>query len=170
MSKEKGTYIALSVFDFLFTFGGPAAVILYNYIVPDNSTGYKISLTGIILFVVVLFIAKALFEKSYREKLDTLLQKLAEATDPDVKKVISDKIQAHKIKNDVYDRLMLLLPLIVLVFVTTVAIDWMTDLRASAGLILASMGAGSAFNIAKKPVGEKAKMQKYKNKAAKTKG
>jgi hypothetical protein len=61
---------------------------------------------------------------------------------------------------------MLLLPLIVLVFVTTVAIRWLEDLRASAGLILASMCAGSVFNVLKKPQGEKVQLEKYRKKAA----
>lgn len=166
MSKEKKKYLAFSVFDFLFTYGGSAAVILYNYIVPDSTLGYKLSLTGIILFVAVLFIAKAAFEKSYRAKLDTMLQQLAEATEPSVKSVISGEIERHKVKNSIYERLMLLLPLIVLVFVTTVAIRWLEDVRASAGLILASMGAGSVFNVLKKPQGDKVQLEKYRKKAA----
>lgn len=167
MSAEKKKYIAFSLFDFLFTYGGSAAVILYSYLVPDSTLGYKLSLTGIILFVAVLFVAKAAFEKSYRTKLDTMLQQLAEATDPAVKTVISGEIEAHKIKNSIYERIMLLLPLIVLVFVTTVAIRWLEDLRASAGLILASMSVGSVFNVLKKPQGEKVQLEKYRKKAAK---
>lgn len=167
MSTEKKKYIAFSVFDFLFTYGGSAAVILYNYLVPDNSMGYKLSLTGIILFIVVLFIAKASFEKSYRAKLDTMLQQLAEATDPSVKSVISAEIESHKVKNSVYERIMLLLPLIVLVFVLTIAIRYLEEMRSTAGLILASMGAGSVFNVLKKPHGEKVRMENFKNKAKK---
>lgn len=167
MSAANKKYIAFSVLDFLFTFGGSGAVIVYNYCVPDNSNGYKITLTGIILFIAMIFTAKAIFEKSYRDKLDTLLQQLAEATDADVKKVISAKINAHKIKNTIYQRIMLLLPFIVLVFVTTVAIKWLEELQTSAGLILASLGAGSVFNVLKSPAGDKAKMEKYKKKAKK---
>ena len=151
--------------DFVLTFGGSGAVILYNYIVPETAFGYKLSLTGIILFVAVLFAAKAVFEKQYRSKLDTMLQQLAEATDPSVKSVIAQDIEKHKIKQSIYERLMLLLPLIILVFVTTVAIKWLEDLRASAGLILASMSGGSVFNVLKRPQGEKVQMQKYLKRA-----
>lgn len=165
MTAEKRKYIIYSVFDFVLTFGGSGAVILYNYLVPDTSMGYKLSLTGIILFIAVLFVAKAMFEKSYREKLDIMLQQLAEATDPTVKTVITEDIRKHKVKQSIYERLMLLLPLIILVFVTTVAIKWLEDLRASAGLILASMGGGSVFNVLKKPQAEKVQMQKYLKKA-----
>ena len=167
MSTENKNYIAFSVLDFLFTFGGSGAVIVYNYCVPDNSNGYKLTLTGIILFIGMLFTAKAIFEKNFRDKLDSLLQQLAEATEPEVKKVISGKINAHKIKNSIYQRLMLLLPFIVIVFVTTVAMQWLEELQTSAGLILASLGAGSVFNVLKRPAGDKAKMEKYKKKAKK---
>ena len=165
MTAEKRKYIIYSVFDFVLTFGGSGAVILYNYFVTETSMGYKLSLTGIILFIAVLFVAKAMFEKSYREKLDTMLQQLAEATDASVKAVISEDIRKHKVKNSIYERLMLLMPLIVLVFVTTVAIQWLENLRSSAGLILASMGGGSVFNVLKKPQGEKVQMQKYLKRA-----
>ena len=165
MSSAKKKYITYSVLDFLLTFGGSGAVILYNYLVPDTSMGYKLSLTGIILFIAVLFTAKAIFEKHFREKLDTMLQQLAEATDPEVKTVISEDINKHKVKNSIYQRLMLLLPFIVLVFVTTVAMKWLADLRASAGLILVSMGAGSVFNVLKKPQGDAVRMENYKKRA-----
>ncbi len=165
MSSAKKKYITYSVLDFLLTFGGSGAVILYNYLVPDTSMGYKLSLTGIILFIAVLFTAKAIFEKHFREKLDTMLQQLAEATDPEVKQVISEDINKHKVKNSIYQRLMLLLPFIVLVFVTTVAMKWLADLRASAGLILVSMGAGSVFNVLKKPQGDAVRMENYKKRA-----
>ena len=165
MSSAKKKYITYSVLDFVLTFGGSGAVILYNYLVPDTSMGYKLSLTGIILFIAVLFTAKAIFEKHFREKLDTMLQQLAEATDPEVKQVISEDINKHKVKNSIYQRLMLLLPFIVLVFVTTVAMKWLEDLRASAGLILVSMGAGSVFNVLKKPQGDAVRMENYKKRA-----
>ena len=165
MSSAKKKYITYSVLDFVLTFGGSGAVILYNYLVPDTSMGYKLSLTGIILFIAVLFTAKAIFEKHFREKLDTMLQQLAEATDAEVKQVISEDINKHKVKNSIYQRLMLLLPFIVLVFVTTVAMKWLADLRASAGLILVSRGAGSVFNVLKKPQGDAVRMENYKKRA-----
>lgn len=164
MNKEQRKYILYSVLDFLFTFGGSGAVIVYNYIVPDSTLGYKLSLTGIILFVAMILAAKAMFEKHYREKMDGYLQQLAEATDPAVKAVISGEINKHKIKNSIYERLMLLLPFIILVFVTTVAVRWLEDLRASAGVILAAMGVGSVFNVLKKPQGEKVRMEKMMKK------
>lgn len=165
MSAEKRKYIIYTILDFMFTYGGSAAVILYTYLVPETELGYKLSLTGIILFLVVLFSAKASFEKHYQEKLDGMLQQLAETTDPSVKNVITAEINSHKIKNSIYQRIMLLLPFVVLVFVTTVAIKWLENLRDAAGLILTSMGAGSVFNVLKKPQKEKLTMQKFIKKA-----
>ena len=42
---------------------------------------------------------------------------------------------------------------------------WLEDLRASAGLILVSMGAGSVFNVLKKPQGDAVRMENYKKRA-----
>ena len=165
MTAAKKKYITYSILDFVLTFGGSGAVILYNYLVPDTSMGYKLSLTGIILFIAVLFIAKAVFEKHFRDNLDTMLQQLAEATDADVKAVISADINKLKTKQSIYERLMLLLPFIVLVFVTTIAIKWLEELRASVGLILVSMAAGSVFNVLKKPQGDAVRMENYKKRA-----
>ena len=111
---DKAQYILYSILDFGLTFGGTAGVIVYNYITPTNPLGYKLTLGGIILLIALVLTAKAIFEKHYREKYDTMLQQLAEATDPAVKQEISDKINEHKIKNNVYQRLMLLLPFMVL--------------------------------------------------------
>ena len=87
--SDKAKYILYSLLDFGLTFGGSSGVIVYNYITPTNSLGFKLTLTGITLFVVLLFTAKAIFEKSYRNKHDTLLQQLAEATDQEIKNGIS---------------------------------------------------------------------------------
>lgn len=167
MSTERKKYITFSIFDFLFKFGGTGAIIIYNYVSPDSTMGYKLSLSGIILFIALIFTAKATFEKHYRAKLDTMLQQLAESTDPEVKQVITQQINEHKTKNAIYEQLMLLLPFIVLTFVLTVAIKWLTDLRASVGLITSSMGVGSVFNILKRPARDKVKMENYVKKANK---
>ena len=96
---DKVKYWLYQVLDFAFTFGGTAGVILYNYLTPDTSTGYKLTLTGIILVVAVVLFAKAVFEKGYREKYDTLLQQLAEATDNEAKAATSEAINKHKTAN-----------------------------------------------------------------------
>lgn len=155
---DKAQYILYSILDFGLTFGGTAGVIVYNYITPTNPLGYKLTLGGILLLIVLVFTAKAIFEKHYREKYDTYLQQLAEATDPDVKAEISDQINAHKMKNNIYQRLMVLLPFMVLYLCTWLGASAFENLQASVGLILVSMGVGSVFNVIKKPVRDRMKL------------
>lgn len=162
---DKAQYILYSILDFGLTFGGTAGVIVYNYITPTNPLGYKLTLGGIILLIALVLTAKAIFEKHYREKYDTMLQQLAEATDPAVKQEISDKINEHKIKNNVYQRLMLLLPFMVLYLCTWLGATAFENLQASVGLILVSMGVGSVFNVIKKPVRERMNLAKTTAKA-----
>lgn len=157
---DKAQYILYSILDFGLTFGGTAGVIVYNYVTPTNPLGYKLTLGGIILLIALVLTAKAIFEKHYREKYDTMLQQLAEATDPAIKQEISDKINQHKIKNNVYQRLMLLLPFMVLYLCTWLGATAFENLQASVGLILVSMGIGSVFNILKKPVKERMDLAK----------
>ena len=157
---DKAKYLVCNILDYAFTYGGSAAVIIYNYISPANSMPFKISLTGIILVVALIFFMKASFEKHYREKHDNLLQQLAEATDPEAKKKISDKINEHKIKNNIYQRLMLLLPFIVLFVVSWFGQVMLSSLRGTVGLILISLSAGSVMNIIKKPIKEKIDLAK----------
>ena len=162
---DKAQYILYSILDFGLTFGGTAGVIVYNYITPTNPLGYKLTLGGIILLIALVLTAKSIFEKHYREKYDTMLQQLAEATDPAVKQEISDKINEHKIKNNVYQRLMLLLPFMVLYLCTWLGATAFENLQASVGLILVSMGVGSVFNVIKKPVRERLNLAKTTAKA-----
>lgn len=162
---DKAQYILYSILDFGLTFGGTAGVIVYNYVTPTNPLGYKLTLGGIILLIALVLTAKAIFERHYREKYDTMLQQLAEATDPAVKQEISDKIKEHKIKNNVYQRLMLLLPFMVLYLCTWLGATAFENLQASVGLILVSMGVGSIFNVIKKPVKERMDLAKTTAKA-----
>ncbi len=167
--SNKAQYILYSILDFGLTFGGTAGVIVYNYITPTNSLGFKLSMTGVLLLVALVFTAKAIFEKSYREKHDTLLQQLAEATDMEIKAEISKKIEAHKLKNNIYQRLMVLLPFALLFAVTFIADASLQDLQGTLALILASMGAGSVFNVIKKPIRDKISVDKVHKKIEKRK-
>lgn len=162
---DRVKYIVYSLLDFALTFGGTAAVIVANYLDKNSGAGYKLALSGVVLAVAVLLSAKAMFEKSYREKYDTLLQQMAEATSTDLKRVIAEKLNAHKIKNNIYQRMMTLLPFAILYVVTWLGAQSLSNLHSTVGLILASMGAGSVFNVAKKPVYEKMSLEKMENKA-----
>ena len=158
--KDKTKYLICNILDYIFTYGGTAGVIIYNYVSPSNSAAFKISFTGIVLVIAMIFYMKANFEKHYREKHDNLLQQLAEATDPEIKTKISEKINAHKIKNNIYQRLMLLLPFIVLFIVSWFGQLTLLSLRGTVGLILISLSAGSVMNVIKKPIKEKIDLEK----------
>ena len=168
MSAKK-KYILYLILDLLFSILIPVVIVLYNYVTPTASTGYKISLTGIVLFILIITICKSVFENSYRDKLDTFLQQLAEATDLDVKQAISDKINALKVRESIYARIMLLLPFAVILFVSTVAIKWLETLRATVGLIFVTVAVGSIFNVLKKPLKDKVAIEKIKAEVAKKK-
>lgn len=160
--SDKAKYILYTLLDFGLTWGGTGAVIVYNCITPDNTLGFKLSFGGVVLVVALLLTAKAIFEKHYRSTYDELLQQLAEATDPEIKAAISKKLEQHKAKNSIYQRLMMLLPFAILYVVTYLGAVSMKSLNGTVGLILASMGAGSVFNVIKKPVGERVRLEKLK--------
>ena len=155
---DKAKYILFSILDFGLTFGGTAGVIVYNYVTPTNPLGYKLTFSGILLLIVLVMTAKAIFEKHYREKYDTYLQQLAEATDENVKAEISEQINTHKMKNDIYQRLMILLPFMVLYLCTWLGAVAFENLQGSVGVILVSMGVGSVFNVLKKPIQDRISM------------
>jgi len=162
--SDKFRYIIFTICDFAFSLGGSSAVIVVNCISPDNSVGYKLTLSGIVLLVFLILTAKSLFEKSYRKKYDTLLQQLAEATSPEDKQSISLTLNAHKLKNDIYQRLMVLLPFAILYIVTWLGTTSLASLQSTVGLILASLSAGSVFSVIRKPLGEKLSLEKITRK------
>ena len=168
MSAKK-KYIIFLLLDLLFSILIPVVIVLYNYVSPSAGIGYKISLTGIILFILIITICKSVFESSYRDKLDTFLQQLAEATDLDVKQAISDKINALKVRESIYARVMLLLPFAVILFVSTIAIKWLETLRSTVGLIFVAIAIGSIFNVLKKPLKDQVALEKIKAEVAKKK-
>lgn len=163
--SNKAKYIFYSILDFGLTFGGSGAIIIYNYITPTNTWGFKLSLSGIILVVALLFTAKVIFEKRYQSRHNTLLQQLAETTDQTLKAQLSKELEKHKTMNNVYNRLMILLPFAILYVVTWLGKSSLESLNGTVGLILLAMGAGSVFNILKKPIAEKASLDKIAKKA-----
>ena len=65
--------------------------------------------------------------------------------------------------------MMTLLPFAIIYIVTWLGAKSLASLQSTSGLILASMGVGSVFNILKKPLGEKISLAKI-IKGAKAKG
>lgn len=95
------------------------------------------------------------------------MQQLAEATYEADKKAISEAIDKHKLKNNIYQRLMILLPFVILYVVTWLGATSLDNLRGTIGIILASMGVGSVFNILKKPLAEQVSLNKIIKKRGK---
>lgn len=157
---NRGKYLLCNIFDWTLTWGGTAAVIVANYLEPYNPPSYKLTLTGIILVVALIFVGKANFERSYRKKYDNLLQQLAYVTNADDKEAINKKIEQLKIQNAVIDRVIMILPFVVVYVVTKLADYLLVSLGATAGLIIVSMGAGSIFNVVKQPYYDKAALEK----------
>lgn len=162
--SEKTKYIIYYIFDMLLTYGGTAGVIIYNYVSPDNSWGFKLSFSGIVLLICLVLFSKSLFEKKYQNTMNSYLQQLAQATDDAVKAEISKKIDQHKTTNYIYQRLMALLPFLILYIVSWLGATSLNSLRGTVGLILMSLGFGSIFNILKKNTFEKYKLEQIKNK------
>ena len=150
IKRSKVMYIIFSILDFGLTFGGSAGIIVVNYL-HENSVSYKLTLSGIILTIMLFFTAKHIYEKSYQRNLDNLLQDLASATDINVKTEINKKIDTLKLKRDVYDRLMVIMPFGIVYVITWLGEKSLAELNSTCGLILLTLSLGSVFNILKKP-------------------
>lgn len=81
-------------------------------------------------------------------------------TNADDKEAINKKIEQLKIQNAVIDRVIMVLPFVVVYVVTKLADYLLVSLGATAGLIIVSMGAGSIFNVIKQPYYDKAALEK----------
>lgn len=165
--SNKTKYLVYNILDWGLSVGGSAGVILYNYITPDNSLGFKLTFSGIVLLVTFLFVCKGIFEKQYQKVTNGLLENLASETDPDVKTQIKNEIAKHETKNDIYNRLVVLLPLIVLLIVCSLGADVMKDMQGTIGFIIIALAGGSVFNILKKPVKKSLNAEKMHKKANK---
>lgn len=160
--SDKAKKILYLILDIALTYGGTAGVIVYNYVSPTNSLGYKMTLTGIVLVVAFVLFIKARFEKNYQKKMDNYLQELARATDTSVKEKISAEIDKLKLANQIYQKVMILLPFALVCLVAELGAVSMKSLGATSGLILISLGGGSIFNILKNNISEKIAIDKLK--------
>lgn len=155
----KSQYITFSILDFALTFGGSAAIIVYNFIA-ENSNKYKITLSGIVLITTLIFTAKAIFEKHYRDKLDSYLQQLARSTDNEVKEAISKKIDKLKMEQNIYSRLIIILPFFVVYLISYLGAVELDKLNGCTGFVMLSLIGGGVFNVLKKPAYDKYQLEK----------
>lgn len=170
INKEKFLFIFYSILDFGLTYGGIAGVIVANYVSENNSTGYKIGLSGIILLVSLFCTAKHIYESTYQRKIDNYLQDLASTTNEDVKVALNKKINGLKRKQDIYNRIVLIAPFGLLYIVILLGLKSMValeTLETNVGLILTCLCGGSIFNLLKKPKQEAYKRDKLEYKVNK---
>lgn len=166
--SNKGKYILYTILDYLLTFGGTTAIIVFNYIDPDTSTGYKLSFTGVLLVLIMVFVAKSMFEHSYQNKMNDYLQALARTTDVAVKEQINSQIESLKIANATYQKITTLLPLALMLVCCYLAIDYLEELTGVLEACLLSMGAGAVFSVLKEPLKEKVIQEKALSKVQKS--
>lgn len=152
---NKGKYTLYSVLDYLLTFGGTGAIIVMNYISPDTSTGYKLSFTGVLLILIMVMVAKSMFEHSYQNKMNDYLQALASTSDTAVKDQINSDIESLKIANATYQKITTLLPLALMLVCCYLAIDYLEELTSVLEACLLSMGGGAVFSVLKEPLKDK---------------
>lgn len=164
--SNRTKYFTFSILDFALTFGGPLAIIIFNY-VDENTNQYKITLTGIILIIALLFVAKGIFEKHYRDKLDTLLQQLAKSDNAEVKEGINKEIDKLKMEQNIYSRITLMLPFACIYAISYFGEVELHALNGCVGLVLLFLASGSVFNVVKKPAYEKWQYDKLEKKYSK---
>lgn len=152
---NKGKYILYSVLEYLLTFGGTGAIVVFNYINPETSTGYKLSFTGVLLILIMVMVAKSMFEHSYQNKMNDYLQALASASDTEVKQGINESIDKLKVANATYQKITTLLPLALMLVVCYLAIDYLTELTTVLEACMISMGGGAVFSVVKVPLKDK---------------
>ena len=161
---NKGKYILYSILEYLLTFGGTGAIIVFNYIDPDTSTGYKLSFTGVLLIVIMVMVAKSMFEHSYQNKMNDYLQALASTTDSAVKEQINSEIEKLKIANATYQKITTLLPLALMLVCCYIAIDYLKELTSVLEACLLAMGGGAVFSVIKEPLKDKIIQERAFNK------
>ena len=112
----KTKHLLANILDFVFTFGGSALVVGISY-VSKSTARYKIAITGILMLVALVLTAKHIFEKGYRDKMDMYLQALASTNIQEEKEEIEKQINSIKTQNNIYQRILILLPFAILYIV-----------------------------------------------------
>ena len=165
--SNKAKYILYSVLEYALTFGGTGAIVVYNYLTPDTSLGYKLSFTGVLLIVGIVLMAKSMFEHSFQNKMNNYLQALASTTDTAVKEQINNEIEQLKIYNEIYQKITTLLPIGLMLAVCYLAVDYLNELTDVLEAVLLAMGGGGLFGVLKVPLADKAVQERAEKKVAK---
>lgn len=162
----KTKYLISNILDFVFTFGGSALIVGINY-VSKSTSKYKLAITGIMMIIALVFTAKHIFEKGYRDKMDMYLQALASTNNTEEKQQIEKEIDSLKMKNNIYNRILIILPFAILYIVAYMGEKELYQLRSTTGLMMTTLGIGSIFNVIKQPMYEKMKIENIRKKVLK---
>ena len=142
--------LILTILHILFSYVAVAVIIIVEFALPSNAWQYKISLAGLVLFVVIVIIAKRQFVKSYQNKMNELLEGLATALTADEKGAWKRKLKRHKVVMAVIESIDTTLPLLILMIATSWAGSWLTHMSGVIGMCWLAMMIGECFRIWKR--------------------
>ena len=143
----------LTILHLLFSYVAVAAIIIVEFSLPRNAWQYKISLAGVVLFIIIVVVAKRRFVKGYQNRMNELLEGLATSLTPEDKDVWKRRLKKHKIKMAFIDSIDTTLPMFILMFATSWAGSWLTHMSGVIGMCWAAMMIGEFFRIWKKARG-----------------
>ena len=139
--------LVLTIFHILFSYIVVAVIIVVEFALPSNALQYKISLGGVVVFVVLVIIAKRQFVKHYQTKMNDLLEGLATATTESDKTSWKSKLKKHKLTMAIIDSIDTTLPMLILAFATSWAGNWLSGMSGVIGMCWLAMIVGEIFRI-----------------------
>ena len=148
----KARKIVFTVLEILFVAAVPAALIIWNYSTwGEGTTGFKISVTGILLLIVVFFVLKAVFLNRYLKRMsDRAAQHEADLkveTDEEKKENLRKALRTERSIEALLSYVMPLLVVAGLYVLALVLESAAVRLSGTFGLCAASMVIGFGFGF-----------------------
>ena len=148
----KARKIVFTVLEILFVAAVPAALIIWNYSTwGEGTTGFKISVTGILLLIVVFFVLKAVFLNRYLKRMsDRAAQHEADLkveTDGEKKENLRKALRTERSIEALLSYVMPLLAVAGLYVLALVLESAAVKLSGTFGLCAASMVIGFVFGF-----------------------
>lgn len=148
----KARKIVFTVLEILFVAAVPAALIIWNYSTwGEGTTGFKISVTGILLLIVVFFVLKAVFLNRYLKRMsDRAAQHEADLkveTDEEKKENLRKALRTERSIEALLSYVMPLLVVAGLYVLALVLESAAVKLSGTFGLCAASMVVGFVFGF-----------------------
>lgn len=148
----KARKIVFTVLEILFVAAVPAALIIWNYSTwGEGTTGFKISVTGILLLIVVFFVLKAVFLNRYLKRMsDRAAQHEADLkveTDGEKKENLRKALRTERSIEALLSYVMPLLVVAGLYVLALVLESAAVRLSGTFGLCAASMVVGFVFGF-----------------------